>query len=172
MNGLLVAGITASATIAAVLCWAIRWALDKKNLMPTVRLLLNLAVGSCIVVAFGAWIVQLAAWLRNFGTGDVSAIAAFIVIAVPAVLSAICLIFVLHSLHPKRTPGPEDEKAALILPIALMLVAGMLGAVGDGLSKGTSDIAVNLTAMLVGGNGKPVIPDNPTAPREATTGGR
>ena len=166
MNGLLVAGITATATIAAVLAWAIRWALDKKGLLPTTQMLLNFTIGCCIVVAFGVWIVKGLSLLRGFGTGEVSAVLAALIVLIPVAAAAICGIFFVYCLHPKHKPDSRDQTAALVLPIALMLISGALGAVGDSLSKGTSEIAVNVTTKLVGGNGKAIIPDREASAKD------
>jgi len=173
MNGLLVAGITASATVGAVVCYALWWALNKKRLMPTFRLLLMLGCGSCVTVAFGVWIVKLLAALRSFGTGNTNEVVAALIVLVFAAVAIISAVFVLHAMHPKHKPDPGDERAAFILPIALVVgVGGALGAVGDSIVQGTSDATVNLSTMLVGGNGKSIFDDHATTVSRTSKHGR
>lgn len=166
MNGLIVAGVTTAAATTAALAYAICWALKKKKLLPTVRMMLMFIVGCCASVAFGIWVVKGFALLKNFGS-QVDPAVAGLIIAIPGVATLICAIFFVHSLHPKHKPEPRDETAALILPLALILgVGGTVGAVGDGLRTGTSDFAVQAAAMLVGGASH----NGPS--REASTRGR
>ncbi|MFI0406533.1 hypothetical protein [Actinomadura sp. 3N508] len=155
MSGLVAVGTTAGTATAGAMAYSIRWALTQKRILPTVRLVMMLAVGACASVAFGTWIVQGFALLRRFGSDNLSEGTAGLIIAIPAVAVLITGIFTVHSLHPKNKPQPRDEWAAFILPLAFVVgIGGALGAVGDSLVDGTSDMAVNTAAYLVGGTGR------------------
>lgn len=169
MNGLIVASVTAAAAATGALAYALRWAFNKKNIFATTQMILMFIVGSCIVVAFSVWIVKIAAALRTFGTNNLPVEIAALVIIIPGIAAVICTVFVAHSLQTKVTPGSMDQKAALALPIALMLVGGALGAVGDSISKGTSDAAVKVATAMVGGSGGS---GSSGRQREASAGGR
>ncbi|WP_141575758.1 hypothetical protein [Actinomadura sp. WMMA1423] len=155
MNGIVAAGTTAGAATAAVMAYAIRWALAEKRILPTVRMLMMLLAGACAAVAFGTWVVMAFGLLRRFGSDNLSDGTAAIIVAFPAVAVLISGIFVAHSLHPKNKPATRDEWAAFILPLAFVMgIGGALGAVGDSLTHGASDMAVNMAAYLVGGAGR------------------
>ncbi|MGI5201588.1 hypothetical protein ACQEU6_08410 [Spirillospora sp. CA-108201] len=137
------------------MAYAIRWALAEKRILPTVRMLMMLMTGSCTAVAFGTWVVMAFGLLRRFGSDNLSLGTAAIIVALPAVAVLISGIFVLHSLHPKNKPAPRDEWAAFVLPLAFVVgFGGALGAVGDSLTHGASDMAVNMAASLVGRTGR------------------
>lgn len=155
MNGLVAAGTTAGTATAGAMAFAIRWALAEKRILPTVRLVMMLLFGACMAVSFGTWVVMAFGLLRRFGAANLSGGTAGLILAIPAVTVLITGIFVAHSLHPKNRPAVRDEWAAFILPLAFVVgIGGALGAVGDSLIKGTSDMAVNTAMYLVGGTGR------------------
>ncbi|WP_242890878.1 hypothetical protein [Actinomadura litoris] len=150
MNGIVAVETTTATATAGALAFAIRWALAEKSILPTVRLLMMLTVGVCASVAFGAWVVRGFALLHDAGEDLPGGIAGLIV-AIPAMAVLISGIFTLHSLHPRNRPQMRDEWAAFILPLAFVVgVGGALGAVGDALIDGGSDMAVNMAVNLVG----------------------
>lgn len=155
MNGLVAAGTTTGAATAGAMAFAVRWALAEKRILPTVRMVMMLLVGACAAVAFGSWVVMAFGLLRRFGSDNLSDGTAGLIVAIPAVTVLISGIFVLHSLHPRNKPQVRDEWAAFILPLAFVVgIGGALGAVGDSLIDGTSDMAVNMAVYLVGGMGR------------------
>lgn len=155
MNGLVAAGTTAGAATTGAMAFSIRWALAQKRILPTVRLVMMLTVGICASVAFGTWVVQGFALLREFGGDNLTEGTAGLIVAIPAVAVLISGIFTLHSLHPKNKPQVRDEWAAFILPLAFVVgIGGALGAVGNSLIDGGSDMAVNIAVRMVGGTSR------------------
>lgn len=146
MNGLVASAAAAGAAIITCSVW---WALKAKKILPTSRMVLMFVAGCCASVAFGHWVVRLFAVTRGM-FNQLSPEIASILVAIPGAVAIVCAIFFFWGLGRSNSVGARDEKAAFLLPVAAVLIGGMLGAVGDNIRTGTSQTAVRMSSYLVG----------------------
>jgi DNA-binding transcriptional LysR family regulator len=98
-------------------------ALVRLNRLPTVRMLLALAAGTCGAVLVASWIIAASAWFGRL-VASLPSPWPVILTAAPVAILAFGAVLVMFGTHPKASPDRSAETLAVSACAVLLFIAG------------------------------------------------